>query len=234
MPEVMAFDFQTGSVFDPVFRLTWTDVAELPLQVKQVYVQLVGTNTATPSIVGFEGWRQEALDRAVVAIQSSFHEAVESYGTNIPVFLDTGSVWSTASSENWMSFIEVAHPRLREQTSIASDAIRTGRQYEVLSGPVVYNSGTFTTGEKFYGVDNVTTYTSGSIMQVGAFLKAKANHLGRPALIPDGIFFDALIGTTSTTRGPSESVPQLASCLPWMIEAGLYVAQPDFWLPDQL
>lgn len=234
MPEVMAFDFQTGSVFDPIFRLDWTGDAELPLQVKQVHVQLVGTNSATPSIVGFEGWRQEALERAGVSVQSSFHEAVKAYGTNIPVFLDTGSVWSVASSENWMSFIEVTHPRLREQTVVDSSAIRTGRQYEVTVGPVVYDSGTFTTGEKFYGVDNVTTYTSGSVKQVGAFVQAGADHLGRPALIPDGIFFDALTGTVSTSAGPAESVPQLASCLPWMIEVGLYVAQPDFWLPDQL
>jgi hypothetical protein len=111
--------------------------------------------------------------------------------------------------------------------------IVTGRQYQVTSAPVIYNSGTYALNEKFYGIDDVTAF-SGTVKQVGAFQKAKAGHTGRLALAPDGAYFDATSGTVGTTREPAQSVPQLVSCLPWMIDSGVLVVQDSFLLPEQL
>ncbi len=230
MPEVMLFDCQSGSQSNPAFLLNWTADASLPLRLLQVHVQLAGTNSPTPSVTGFEGWRQEATERAVSAVQTSFAMAVEAYGTNIPTFTVDGA-WTPASTESWVSFIETAHPRLRELAVV--DQIITGRQYQVTGAPVVYSSGTYALNEKFYGLDDVTVF-SGAVKQVGAFQKAKAGHLGRPALVPDGVYFDAASGTVGTTRGPAQSVPQMASCLPWMIDLGFLVVQNEFVLPAQV
>lgn len=232
MPEVMTFDFSSGSIGAPSFRMEWIETAELPLKVSQVQVQSVGTLTPTPGASGFQNWRQATLDRAQAAIQTTYQLSVQEYGTAMPTFLQTGSVWNETATEAWMSFVEVKHPRVRELPEVNRDGgIVPGHQYEVTAAPVVYNSGTYTDGEKFYGVDSVTSFSSGSVSQVGAFKKARPGHMGRPMLVPDGIFFDQAYGTIGMDLGPQRNVPYIVSAQPWMIAAGFYVANEDFWSP---
>jgi hypothetical protein len=235
-PDVLRWDFDaSGSVSPVVFGANWTADADIPVQFKQVQIQSIGTFDSTPVSSDFAGWRQECLERAERVIQQGYHQAVLAFGTEVPTFRSTGSTWNSNATEDWMSFVEVLNPRVREIPDISSDAIADGHQYEVVVGPVVYGSGTFSSGQKFYGVDSTgTNYSGGSVKQVGAFIKSLPGHVGRPALIPYGLHFDTSSGTTRAFYDTPLSVPTVVACAAWMVDVGVYVAQPDFWMPEFL
>src|SRR6185295_188010 len=113
-------------------------------------VQSVGTYSPTPNSAVFQGFRQEMQERAMFAIQQSFSASVKAYGTNTPNFRKTDGSWDGESTEDFMSFIEVFQPRLREIADITTGDITVGRQYEVSGGPVVYNSVSYLDGDRFY------------------------------------------------------------------------------------
>lgn len=237
MPDVMTFDFtNTGSLAVPItFSLALVNDAAIPLQVKQLQIQTIGTYTPTPASESFQGFRQEMVDRIEKICIQSFNRAVESYGTRIPEFRSTGSVWSQASTEDWMSFIETKQPRLREVDVITTGNIIPNRQYEVLVEPVTYNAVPYTSGQKFLGVDGQTIYSGdGTIKQVGCFIRGGPGHIGKPALLPNGLEFDMIGGTVNALEGPTRSSPNIVAMMPWMIDAGIYIAGPELWMPDQL
>jgi hypothetical protein len=132
-----------------------------------------------------------------------------------------------------MSFIETLHPRLREVPDIDNTlGIVDGRQYEVVSGPVTYGTNTYTVGETFYGDAEIdTAYTGGNVKQVGAFVKSLPGHIGKHALMPYGLTYSGN-GTVTSYYDTDKSIPMIVSCVPWMIDQGIYVAQPEFWTPD--
>lgn len=236
-PETLLFEMVTGTQSPAQLQLTTfgdPDVDTLlPLQIKQIAVQDSGTYTPTPNADGFQGWRQECLDRAERAVQQAFRSAVRSYGTNLPIFYSSGTSWSDYNSELWMSLVETAQPRLRELTEVQSGDVFYGRQYSVDSGTVVYNSGTYAVGETFYATETGTTYGgNGTIHQVGAFRKSNPGHLGKPCLIPYGVVIEG--SSVSLQLAGSLAVPMAVSAQPWMIDCGFYTAQPEFWLPDTL
>jgi len=233
-PDVMKLDMTSGSFSPVVLTLQTGTYAELPLQVVQVHIQSIGTYTPTALSSEFQGWRQECVERAERAVQQSWNEAISAYRKiGFPVFYTAGTSWNYVNTENWMSVVEVKHPRLREMDYPAQ--ITPGRQYEVTVAPVVYGSDTYQAGDKFYGVLSTgTLVSSGSVKQVGAFAKAKPGHIGKPCLVPLGIefvqFTDAVIVNLTGTL----CMPIIAACQPWMVEAGFYAAQSDFWTPDFL
>ena len=237
-PETLLFEFNTVPQDPAVFQMTTEGDPGvdplLPLQIKQITVQNVGTYTATPNSSGFQAWRQECVDRTERTVQHAYAGVVGSYGGNLPIFYSSGTEWSSANSEAWMSLIETRQPRLRELPTVQNGAIFYGRQYEVSSGgTVVYDSGTYATGDRFYAFSDVGTYTgNGTVKQVGAFVKAHAGHIGKPCLVPYGIELDGDVVTLSVAG--SLAMPLVASCQPWMIDAGLYVVQPEFWSPEML
>ena len=55
----------------------------------------------------------------------------------------------------------------------------------------------------------------------------------KPALMPNGLYFTSQ-GTVASYYDTNFSFPVLATCTGWMVDAGLYVAQADFWMPNQL
>lgn len=235
-PDVMRFDFNTSGSITPVtFTADWVSGNDMPLKIKQIDIQSIGTYNPTPVSAEYSGWRQECIDRAERTIQQSYATALRAYGTSVPTFRDSGSHWSQTATENWMSFVETAHPRLREILDIdTSLGIVAGRQYEVLSGPIVYGSGTYSTGQKFYGSDaDGTAYSGGTIKQIGAFIRSLPGHIGKPALIPLGLAYTGN-GTVSSYYDTPRSIPVIVSCAPWMIDQGVYVAQEEFWMPDFL
>jgi hypothetical protein len=235
-PDVMRFEFQSsGSLVNPVFSFNWVGDSDMPIKLKQVDVQSFGTFTPTPVSNEFAGWRQECVDRAERVIQQTYIEAVNSFGTNIPTFRDSGSKWSPTATENWMSFVETAHPRLREMTSIDDTlGIANGRQYEVVSGPVAYGTNSYNIGQRFYGDTTVGTgFSGGAVKQVGALVKSRPGHIGKPALIPYGLTYSGN-GTVSAYYDTPQSTPMLVSCVPWMIDQGIYVVQDEFWMSDFL
>ena len=237
VPDVLRFQFYSrgSNAGTTPLVLNFTDEPALPLQIQQVQVQVMDNFVTTPLSRGFQGWRQECLDRTEHAIQHSYACGVANYGTEVPTFRDTGSYWTRASSENWMSFCEVYHPRLRTVEAIASDAITPGRQYEVVTPFVTYDGTAYLEGQKFYGVESAgTVYSSGTVDQVGAFIKSKAGHTGRPCLVPRGLYFDDADKLVKAHYDTPLSTPLLMACQPWMIEAGLYVAHEDFWMPEVL
>jgi len=236
-PDVLRWQFvsmgtHTGTV---PFIASYTEDATLPIQLQQVQVQTLTEYQSTPLSRGFQSWRQECLDRSERVVQQGYALALADYGTDTPTFRDSGSYWTPDASENWMSFTEVCTPRLREVPAIAQDGLAPGRQYEVDTTFVVYNGTTFTEGQKFYATESAgTAYSSGTVHQVGAFMKSKAGHVGKPALMPRGLYFDEDEKKAKAYYDTLLSTPVLVACQPWMIEQGIYVAQSDFWMPEAL
>lgn len=234
-PDVMTFYFTTDVIApDAVFKLTWTSDIELPIQFKSVQVQSVGTYTPTANSRLFQGWRQEMQDRAIASVQQSFAQAYQAFGTNTPTFRNTDGTWDSYATEDFMSFIETYQPRLREEADILSGCITVGRQYLVTAGPIVYNGDNYNVGEKFYGLADVTTYTGGIVKQIGAFIVAKAGHVGRPSVVPMGVYFDAADQTIKAQFAGSNCFPTVACLQPWMLDAGMYVMNSDFWMPENI
>lgn len=231
-PDVMSFYFSTGSISQPVLTLQWTEESQLPIQFKSIQIQTVGTYTPTPNASLFQGWRQEMIERATEAIQDSFVQAVRAFGTNTPTFRLADGTWDQSSTEAYMAFIEVMQPRLREMEEIASGDITVGRQYEVIGGPVVYNGQSYSDGQRFYGIAADRTFTGGSVKQVGAMMRARAGHVGKPCIIPIGVYYDQDDQIIRSTYSGTQCYPLFAACQPWMIDAGVYVYASDFWMPE--
>lgn len=248
LPEVVRFDFNVlAPVASPVFSLSWQNSASLygqnkyiPVKLKQVQVQAVGTNyAATPLADEFQGWRQECLDRAEMSIQQGYGCALAARLTangTLPTFRSTGSYWGTAETENWMAFVETTNPRLREVNDIPQTGYLTaGRQYEVTTAPVTYDTVVYANvGDRFYATEaGGRDYTGGVVKQVGAFMKSKPGHVGKPALMPNGLYFTSY-GTVAAYYDTNLSYPVLTTCTGWMVDAGLYVAQSEFWMPTMI
>lgn len=237
VPGVLRFHYESqgSNTGTTPLVLNFTDEPALPLQIQQVQVQVMDNFVTTPLSRGFQGWRQECLDRAERSIQHSYAYCVSAFGTEVPTVRETGSYWTRNSSENWMSFVEVYHPRLRTVENIATDAITPGFQYEVVTPFVLYDGTVYLEGQKFYGDESAgTVYSSGTVNQVGAFVQSKPGHVSRPCLVPRGLYFDDNDKTIKAYYDTSLSTPLLMTCQPWMIEAGLYVAHENFWMPEVL
>lgn len=213
---------------------------QIPLVFEQIHLSKLVSTSSTPETVGFQGFRQDMLERALKANQDTYTTALSQAGTNLPEFRNSDDTWTLQSTGSWMSFMEVYEPRLRQAYSIQSGNIVPGRQYQAVTGigeSVTYNGVTYSNGQKFYGVTGVTTFSvSGSptVNQVGAYAVAKPGDIGKTGLIPAGIEFISIAGT-GTVHGwyPSyASYPTHQSIQPWMIENGFYVAADDFQSPD--
>jgi PKD repeat protein len=236
-PEVMRWEFYSRGTASGTlpFIMNYSDEPTLPLQVQQVQVQTMSYYDTTPLSRGFQGWRQECLDRAERAVQHGYDYAVQAYGTDVPEVRQDGTWWTNESSENWMAFVEVYNPRVRVIEGVSTDGIVAGRQYEVTTASVVYDGTVFLQGQKFYGIESSgTVYSGGTVSQVGAFIKSKAGHVGKPALMPRGLYFDDTDKLAKGYYSTAQATPLIATCQPWMIEAGLYVAHEDFWMPEVL
>jgi hypothetical protein len=238
VPDVLRWQYSsfgtthTGGI---PFTINYTQDPTLPIQLQQVQVQVYDYFSPTPLSQQFQSFRQECLDRAERVIQQGFNAAVAAFGTSVPTFRDSGSVWTREATENWMSFVEVYNPRVRQVPSIVDTGITAGRQYEVETTSVTYGGTVYTEGQKFYGVaSSGTVYSGGTVHQVGAFKKSQPGHLGRPALVPYGVYFDDTTKRVMSYYDTSLSVPTIMACQAWMIENGIYVAQGDFWLPETI
>ena len=232
--EVVRFPVEATVSAPSLFTVTSGSYAELPLQVLQLDVESTGTYDTSPLNQAFPAWRQECLDRALKAVRQGYANVVGSYvssGSAVPTFRDSGSYWSRSASENWMSFVEIGNPRLREVKGVSQ--VFQGRQY-VATSTSTYNGTTYAAGDKFYGVPGVTSFT-GNVDQVGAFSVARPGHVGLPCLVPSGLYVE-LSGTHGVRAAWDTplSYPILTTCQPWMVEYGLYTAQQEFWLPDTL
>jgi hypothetical protein len=69
---------------------------------------------------------------------------------------------------------------------------------------------------------------------VGAFVQSRPGHIGRPALVPRGTYFDDDAKVIRAFYDTGSATPILMSCQPWMIEQGFYVANENFWMPEIL
>lgn len=238
VPDVLRFHYSNfnGSHSGGIpFVLNYTEEPTLPIQLQQIQVQAYSYFDTTPLSQNFQAWRQECLDRTERVIQQGYNNALVAFGTDVPVFRDSGSYWSLDTSENWMSFVEVYNPRVRQVPSIVDTGIAAGRQYQVESVFVSYGGTIYTEGQRFYGVESAgTVYTGGTVHQVGAFKKSLPGHLGKPALVPNGLFFDDAEKRVKAYYDTDLSIPTLQACQAWMIEQGLYVAQDDFWSPETI
>lgn len=227
--------FNSGTLSGNVpLTISRTDESALPIQLQQVQVQALDYYPTTPFSSSFQAWRQECLDRAARNIAENYAQAVNAYGTGTPSFRDSGSNWSPAATENWMSFVEVYNPRLRAIPNVTGDTPVVGRQYAIASTTGTYNGTVYTAGQSFYGVANAGTYNGDSYNQIGAFIKSSPGHVGRPALVPNGLYFDDIGGTVAAYYDTPQSPPKIMACQPWMIQQGIYVAQAEFWQPEGL
>lgn len=235
VPGVLRWQYYAyGSVDGTVpFTINYTATPNLPIQLQQVQIQALGEYDPTPLSQGFQSWRRECVDRAERVVQQGYDAAVAAFGTEVPTFRTDGSYWTPDASENWMSFVEVYNPRVREVRGIATDGIASGFQYEVDTPSVVYDGTTYYEGQKFYGVESAgTVYSGGTVHQVGAFRKSQPGHIGLPALVPRGLYFDDADKRVKAYYDTPLSTPLIMACQPWMIESGLYVVQEEFWMPE--
>jgi hypothetical protein len=238
VPDVLRWHYTSfGSTYSGgiPFVINYTEEPALPIQLQQVQVQTIEYFDTTPLSQRFQAFRQECLDRAERVIQQGYNAALDAYGTAIPTFRTSGSLWTQESTEDWMSLVEVYNPRVRQVPSIVDTGITAGRQYEVETTFVSYGGTVYTEGQKFYGVASAgTVYSGGTVHQVGAFKKSQPGHLGKPALVPHGVYFDDTTKRVMSYYDASLSIPTIMACQAWMIENGIYVAQGDFWLPETL
>lgn len=231
--DLMLFDFTTGSTVVPNFTLTLQNAAPLPVIFAQAHLLQWGTTTPTPQAPGIGGYRNSCLEKAEASVQDSFNEAVEQFGTNTPNFCLTPGVWTAPATENWMAFVETQEQRLRAIPAVPNGNLVSGRQYQVGTGTVVYSGSTYVLGQAFYASSG-STYTvvgSGTVDQVGAFVKSRPGYVGQPGLAPAGLQYDTTYGTVTANFDGSFAYPKLATLQPWMVGIGLYAAQPDFWSP---
>jgi len=248
IPEILRFDFTIAApVASPTFSIDWINSAAqvdqsnyIPIKFKQLQVQAVGTNyAATPLADEFQGWRQECLDRTEMVVQQGYGYALAdsiSLTGTVPTFRASGSYWGNVETENWMAFVETTNPRLREILSIPQTGyLREGKQYEVTTAPVTYNAVVYSNvGDRFYAtVAGGQDYTGGVVKQVGAFMKSKPGHIGKPALMPNGLYMSSY-GTVAAYYDTNLAYPVLTTCTGWMVNAGLYVAQSEYWMPNMI
>jgi hypothetical protein len=221
----------------------WEEVAiepQIPLLFEQLELNKFVVAAVTPNLTGFQGFRQDMLERALRATQDSYREALNQTGTNPPEFRDANDSWTFASTGSWMSFMEVYDPRLRQQYNVSGTSIAQGRQYEVITqagGAGTYAGQVYSGGEKFYGVAGVASMTTtGTVFlnQVGAFRLSSPADVGKTGLVPDGIEYVQTAGT-GTIHGwypACGSFPTFQAIQPWMIEQGFYVAEDSLQLDD--
>ncbi len=244
-PEVMHFDFvSTGSNFEPVFTLKWTDgTALLPLVLPQaavVHYAAVSTlfpYPVTPSSNGFEGIKQDYLERALRSVLDSYRKGIASAAA-LPEFDDEGT-WHATSTQMWMKFIRSYHERLYSELVSEDSLISKGKEYIVAEGSggagIEYNGVTYRNGETFIGVEGETAFTNlgtSSLLRTGAFRIGTPSDVGRPALVPDGLEYDELTATVKCHYDASKSLPTIQTFQPWMVEIGIHVAAASFWATD--
>ena len=230
IPGVMAWDFHADPGSPTDLHLNWEKDAQLPIRFLRFDLAAKGTNNATPNVQGFEPYRNDCLVRAARSAQQSYLDVIQS-GTAVPVFILDGSVWDASVTDQWMATIEEAEPRLREIRNVQE--ICAGRQYQVETGQLSYQSSTYDQGQTFIApVDAIVTWISaGTLNQVGAWQPPKATHWGRPGLAPAGVYFDYAAGTVAVAYGAERTLPELVTLQPWMLKTGFYAAQPEFFLP---
>lgn len=218
---------------DPVAKLTWMESSELPIQIRQVSLSELVPSFATPGVAGFDSFKWECLRRAERSVQTAFQDNVRVVSGTLSDFTTDGTVWDKSSTDNWMSFIETREPRLRQVPNV--ETIRDGFQYQVAGGYVVYNGGTYSEGDIFSGT-NVSSFlsygTDAAVDQFGAFRVSAPIDIGHPAVMPLGLWFDESISEIRMSNSPGDQVPTIVACQPWMVEAGLYVADGDFRSAD--
>lgn len=215
---------------DPVAKLTWMTSSDLPIEIRQISLSELKPSFATPGVTGFDAFKWECLRRAERSIQTAFLDEVRTTTGTMADFTTDGTIWNKNSTDNWMSLVEVREPRLRTKPNVTS--IRDGFQYQVSSGYVVYNGGTYSEGDFFNGTNQSSFLSYGVVDQYGAFRVSSPIDLGHPGIMPLGLWFDESISEIRMSNEPSDQVPTLAAIQPWMIEAGVYVAQDDFKSAD--
>jgi hypothetical protein len=229
---VMPFDFVANQpVANPEVIFKWQpETEQLPLQVRQVHLERLDSLEPVPEFGGFLSWKQECLYRAERAVNTAHATFIaQTAPADMPDFTLDGTLWDKTSTDNWMSAIETYQPRLRNIPNVTS--IIEDRQYKVVGGYIVYNGGTFTNGQKFYGTDSSDFLAyGGQVDQQGAFTLAFPGHIGKPALLPLGLFYDN--DNIVQANPTAQQSPVITVCQPWMVEAGIYVARPDFWSPE--
>lgn len=213
---------------------------QIPLVFEQIQLMKLIATPTTPAATGFQGFRQDMLERALRTDEDTYTLALSKTGTNLPEFRDSNNSWTISSTGSWMSFMETYAPRLRSSAQVFSGAIIFGRQYQVATpngGLVFYANGTFANGQKFYGLNGTTSFNqigNPIVTQVGAYRLSRPGDVGKTGLIPAGIEYIRISGT-GTVHGwyPSyASYPTHQAIQPWMIEQGFFAADNDFDSPD--
>jgi hypothetical protein len=236
------------------FSLSANESPFLPVKILGASIQSTTTTNPLPLATALPGWRQKCLERAERVIQQGYSAlltACQTYGYDYPSYLtSTSALWTDDNTDEWLRYIETHNPRLRQGTNQdGSETFTTtvngssvtkswtlviGRQYLAVTD-VVYDSTTYKAGSLFYGHGDATTDQSytGTVCQTGALIKAKPGHIGQPCLVPFGVYFDASAGSLTVDRS-FQCMPVFMTCQPWMIEHGMYVVQPEFWMPSIL
>ena len=213
---------------------------QIPLLFEQMELTKFVQASLTPDLTGFQGFRQDMLERSLRATQDAYRQALSQTGTNFPDFRDVNDSWTLASTGSWMAFIEVYDPRLRQVFNVSGSNIAQDKQYEVIAQPGgagTYNGQVYANGEKFFGVaGNGTVAFTGTVFvnQVGAYRLSSPADIGKTGLIPAGIEYMRTAGT-GTVHGwyPSyASYPTYQTIQPWMIEQGFYVTDDSFQTAD--
>ena len=222
---VVGFDFKaTASGTSPKVVLTWTDGGaaasqvtqyQLPLQFHSMAFQRVTYVYGSPDYSTFPNWSSECLSRSLSYIVDNFGYASNS-GT-LPL-VSAGSTWTATDNEAWMSAIECYVPRLRTIKNVTS--LAPSKQY-LVSGSVTYNGTTYYNGDTFWSNSTANYTGTGTVTQIGVCLRALPSDIGRPALVPYGLYNNSGVPVMSVDT--QSQIPVVTALEPWMLELGVYV-----------
>jgi hypothetical protein len=112
--DAVFYDFDFSEIGD--VRFTLQDLSVGALYLKAWDIKRIEYQRQTPDTTGYDGWKRGWLMRALGTVIQSWRTVVGS--GSAPDYLING-VWTSDSSENWMTFIEADQPRLRSAFRLA-------------------------------------------------------------------------------------------------------------------
>lgn len=171
-PDTLFFDF-----FDTLpgtITIYLDDVNVGGIYLRALDVRRFGAQRETPNSTGFRLWKRTFIQMALDSVRRSYRESTSSLSA--PPQFAVSSVWSTASTDAWMSTLAAVETRI-------FSAFRVGRPGDV----------------------------------------------GQPALTPGGLRYD-ITNRVVVQDDMSDTYPTAQAFQPWMISAGIYVFNEDFWI----
>ena len=98
----------------------------------------------------------------------------------------------------------------------------------------MYLNQEYVQGQIFTGGTEINFSGTAQLDQQGAFVLSQPQHVGKEAIVPYGIEYNASAGTIAADVAPEQTMPTLQALEPWHVVNKIYVGGTEFWSPDTL